>query len=61
MLAMRILCICVTKDTESINEALLTFMLLVWRVVEPHCDENEEDEEGPEDFHQELELKHTHS
>lgn len=34
-------------------------MLLVGRVVQPHRDEDEEDEEGPDDFRQELELKHT--
>lgn len=34
-------------------------MLLVWRVVQPHGDEDEEDEERPDDFHEELELQHT--
>lgn len=35
-------------------------MLLVWRVVQAHSDEDEEDEERPDNFHQELELQHTH-
>lgn len=34
-------------------------MLLVGRIVQPHRDEDEEDEEGPDDLCQELELKHT--
>ena len=32
-------------------------MLLVRRVVEPHGDEDEEDEERPDDLHQELKLR----
>lgn len=36
-------------------------MLLIGGVVEPHSDEDEEDEERPDDLHQQLELKHTHT
>lgn len=48
----------------------LTLMLLVRRIVEPHGDEDEEDEERPDDLHQELKLRdrdrkssstHTHT
>lgn len=39
-------------------------MLLIWRVVKPHSDEDEEDEQGPDDLYQELKLQwvtHTHT
>lgn len=32
-------------------------MLLVWRVVQPNGDEDEEDEEGPDDLHKKLQLR----
>lgn len=35
----------------------LTLMLLIWRVVQPHGDEDEEDQERPHDLHQELKLR----
>ena len=35
----------------------LTLMLFVWRVVQPHGDEDEEDEKRPDNLHQELKLK----
>lgn len=36
--------------------ARLTLMLLVGRVVEPHGNQDEEDQEWPDDLHQELQL-----
>lgn len=35
----------------------LTLVLLIWRVVQPHSDEDEKDEQGPDDLHQELQLQ----
>lgn len=44
-----------TSDVHSGSK--LTLMLLVGWVVEPHCNEDEEDEERPDDLHQKLELE----
>lgn len=49
--------------SENVNLAplfdprLLTFMLLVGRVVYPHWDQDEEDEKRPDDLDQQLDLK----
>ena len=35
----------------------LTFMLLVGRIVHPHWDQDEEDEQGPDYLNQQLDLR----
>lgn len=41
----------------SIKFVELTLMLLIWRIVQPHGDEDEEDQERPDNLHQELKLR----
>lgn len=41
----------------SIRFFQLTLMLLIWRIVQPHGDEDKEDQEWPDDFHEELKLR----
>lgn len=45
------------KSHMSIKFVELTLMLLIWRIVQPHGDEDEEDQERPDDLHQELKLR----
>lgn len=47
-----------TGSSDPPRVAELTLMLLVGGVAEAHGDEDEEDEEGPDDLRQQLQLEH---
>lgn len=51
----------VKSQSCTVITELLTFMLLVGRIVDPHGDEDEEDKEWPDDLNQQLDLKEKRS